>query len=1060
MVKINNIDKLSPYNFTQTDIINNIIIENNTTETVFVNLNNIYISNKNKIQFIGNNIVLDIKNCFLNNIMTIEDVYNLFLNYTKENIIIQNFDDILINNKQICKCYFETPENSQIGIDTSTINLNSSEYDLTTTFNLHSKLNSNRFIYLNFIGYTVTNTYWNSYFEQEPFNLQRFGNNLAIADKENVINRIIQLIWRIVAEAYSIWDVDVTTEKPSDQDLSNTLIDNNTNYIDSKYGTQCIIGELTPIPRFGGIALLGSFISAQICFVFSNALGNNVRYISSAIIHELGHTLSLDHKGTIINGETTEYYEGTEIWAPFMGVGYFSLVNQWSAGEYANANNVVDEIATISTYLNIISDDLSNQMNKETTYIKNSDKIGGIINNKDDVDTFKLILDIGNISITASVTSELPTLKVGMELYNSQYSKVSFNSINIATNQNPNMSAQISYNVSSAGIYYLKIFGVGGNGIDNSGNPTTSFNDYGSIGYYKITGTWADIETTNIDDIIVTISNKFYDGNNIAVITSITSNKLSNISIGYSIIATATFIDKNVAANKSVNINIIQITGIADSYKYILINPTNVSANISPKDLQITGTSATNKVYDGNTNVVLNTNTLNLSGLIQGDNVTILKNNVTGSFNSKQVGNNKPVNIIGFALGGTANINYNLIQPTNVSANISPKDLQITGTIATNKVYDGNTNVVLNTNASTLSGVITGDVVNLNTGNVIGTFNSKQIGNNKPVNIIGAFTLGGTHADNYNLIQPITISATISPKPLEINGTIATNKIYNRNINVVLNKSASTLSGVITGDSVKLNKTKGRGTFNSKEVGNNKPVTIIGFTIDGKDKGNYTLKQPDTITANITSKSLKIINTNVNNKIYDGNTTALLNTSASKLSGVIRGDIVTINKTNAKGTFNSKQVGNNKPVSIIDFTIDGNDTGNYILIQPTNLNGNIKKKSLTIIDTIANNKIYDGNTRAILNTSASKLSGVIGNDEITLNITNAKGTFKSKNIGNNKTVTIIGFTLDGTDKGNYTLIQPIGIKANITSNKNLNYINSRIILGIFKNIITSSSQTI
>jgi hypothetical protein len=97
-------------------------------------------------------------------------------------------------------------------------------------------------------------------------------------------------------------------------------------------------------------------------------------------------------------------------------------------------------------------------------------------------------------------------------------------------------------------------------------------------------------------------------------------------------------------------------------------------------DLQIIGTLATNKVYDGTTNVVLNTNTLNSSGLIQGDNVTILKNNVTGSFNSKEVGNNKPVNIVGFTIEGTDGDNYNLIQPTNVTANISPKGQSVATT--------------------------------------------------------------------------------------------------------------------------------------------------------------------------------------------------------------------------------------------------------------------------------------------------------------------------------------------------------------------------------------------
>ena len=99
MLKINNIEKISPYFFVPEDVINLITIENVSTETVYVTLENITLDELNKIQFMGSNIVLDIKNCTFVNLTTMEDVTNLFINYTASNITIVNLENILQNNK-------------------------------------------------------------------------------------------------------------------------------------------------------------------------------------------------------------------------------------------------------------------------------------------------------------------------------------------------------------------------------------------------------------------------------------------------------------------------------------------------------------------------------------------------------------------------------------------------------------------------------------------------------------------------------------------------------------------------------------------------------------------------------------------------------------------------------------------------------------------------------------------------------------------------------------------------------------------------------------------------
>jgi uncharacterized protein YqfB (UPF0267 family) len=1035
MLKINNIDKSSPYAFIQDDIIDNITIENITTETVVVKLENICIREQNKIQFIGSNIVLDIKNCLFKNITTIADVSNIFLNYTNQNITITNFADILENNIKISSCCFEhmtadnnilsdiaatnidlTAQESNIGLTTNNFDLTTTNFDLTTTFNLHSRPLSKRFIYLNFLGHTLSgNSLWYTYppplFTDSPHVTPPFGGEPTMSDTNKTK---IQYIWRAVSDAFSIWDVDVTTEKPSDTELA-TVRNNN---INSKYGVQCVIGVSSNVNQeydgAGGIAFVNSF-GIEPVFVFTDRFENNQKTIAYATSHEVGHSLGLNHKGFITSPSVDNYYAGHGPWGPIMGDSRNRPVNQWSKGEYTNTNNTVDEIAQISTYLTPIADDFSDVF-ANATYIKNTDTIGGIINSKDDIDTFKLILDANAITITASVASLLPTLKVGMNLYNNSYSLVAANEIRQATSLTGNMDASIVYNA-PAGIYYLKIFGVGGNGYDNSGNPLTSFNDYGSIGNYKITGAWIDKTITPLNDIKVTIQNKIYDASTNATIIDISSATLGS---GYTISATANFTNKNIGNNKPVTITGITLSG-PDPGNYTIISPTDVSANITPKELTITGTTANNKIYNRSTNAILTGSVL--SGKITGDSVTLV--NGTGTFNTRQIGTNKPVTVTGFTLSGIDAGNYTLLsQPTDISANITAKALTITGITAT-KIYDGSTNAILM--GSELSGVIPGDMVTLDQVSETGSFASKQVGINKIVTVAGGFTLSGADKDNYTLTQLTSIISDIVPRSLTFTGITANNKVYDGSTNAIL--VGSVLTGKIEGDDVSINPISVRGSFDSALVGMNRQVTITGVALTGADKDNYTFEQQSIdVRANITRKPLTITGTTAN-KPYDGTTTATL--SGSLLSGVIQGDSITLNTTNTRGSFASKQAANNKPVTITGlFTISGSKASNYTLTTLTSISANITPRQLTLTGTRANNKIYDRTTTATL--TGSVVSGIIARDRVTVNTSSARGTFNTINAGTNKPVTVTGFTLSGTDAVNYTITQPIGVTATIT----------------------------
>ena len=127
------------------------------------------------------------------------------------------------------------------------------------------------------------------------------------------------------------------------------------------------------------------------------------------------------------------------------------------------------------------------------------------------------------------------------------------------------------------------------------------------------------------------------------------------------------------------------------------------------------------------------------------------------------------------------------------------------------------------------------------------------------------------------------------------------------------------------------------------------------------------------------------------------------------------------------GTFADKNVGTGKTVSVSGITLGGTDAANYTVTQPTGLTADISAKALTVTGMTANNKTYDGSTVATL--SGGSLDGVIGLEAVTLG--SSTGTFADKNVGTGKAVTASGITLDGSDAGNYTVTQPMGLTADI-----------------------------
>ena len=538
--------------------------------------------------------------------------------------------------------------------------------------------------------------------------------------------------------------------------------------------------------------------------------------------------------------------------------------------------------------------------------------------------------------------------------------------------------------------------------------------DAGNYTVVQPTGLAANITPASLTVTGVGANSKVYDATTAATLNGTASvAALGGDVVTVGGVGSGTFANKNVGNGKAVTVTGYTLGG-ADAGNYTVVQPTAVTANITPASLTVTGVSATNKVYDATTAATLG-GTAAVTALA-GDVVTV--GGGSGTFANKNVGNGKSVTATGYTLGGADAGNYTVVQPTGLTANITPASLTVTGVGANNKVYDTTTAATLNGTASVAA--LGGDTVTVG-GTGSGTFANKNVGNGKAVTVTG-YTLGGADAGNYTVVQPVAVTANITPASLTVTGVGANNKVYDATTTATLNGAASVTA--LGGDSVTVGGT-GSGNFANKNVGNGKAVTITGYTLSGADAGNYTVVQPTGLTANITPASLTVTGVSANNKVYDTTTTATLNGTASVAA--LGTDVVTVG--GGSGAFVNKNVGNGKAVTVTGYTLGGADAGNYTVVQPTGLTANITPASITVTGVTANNKVYDTTTTATLSGTAAVTA--LGGDVVAVGGTGS-GNFANKNVGNGKAVTVTGYTLSGADAGNYTIAQPTGVTANIT----------------------------
>jgi PKD repeat protein len=369
------------------------------------------------------------------------------------------------------------------------------------TFVLHSNATASRKVFLDFDGHVVSGTAWNnSYTSGAPFTAEPYDSDGSPSTFSNAELDQIQATWQRVAEDYAPFDVDVTTQDPGAAGI------NRSSTSDTAFGTRVLITGTNTIfssCQCGGVAYVGTIDQIgtnhnfyQPAFVFTRGVGYGAKEVSEAASHEAGHNLGLAHDGT----STTGYYEGHSVWAPIMGVGYYRPVSQWSKGEYTGANQTQDDfVIAAQNQIPLRSDDFGGPA-APSVLAGSPVSLSGVIGSSSDQDAFQFTTAAGVVNFTAAGASVGANIDIKLSLLDSTGSIVATDDpavVTVNAGSATGLDASISATVSS-GTYRIIVDGVGFQ------TPATGYTDYGSVGRYTLTGTFATSGANQVPTAVAT----------------------------------------------------------------------------------------------------------------------------------------------------------------------------------------------------------------------------------------------------------------------------------------------------------------------------------------------------------------------------------------------------------------------------------------------------------------------------------------------------------------------------------------------------------------------------
>ena len=503
----------------------------------------------------------------------------------------------------------------------------------------------------------------------------------------------------------------------------------------------------------------------------------------------------------------------------------------------------------------------------------------------------------------------------------------------------------------------------------------------------------------------------------------------------------ATMVDKVIGSNKPVTFA-LTLNG-AQAGNYSLTQPSGLIVNISAKELTVSGAAAQSKTFDGNTNAVI---TGTLSGIAGSDVVTF---SGTGTFASSAIGNNIAVTSTS-TIGGADAGNYYLTQPTGLTANISPAIVALlqwntfgnAGTETTEPSTSNETNIglaSLNYTGSTVTPAANGNRLggtNWSVGATIDT--SKYIQFTVTPN--AGFTFTPTSFEfiwDFSTSGPSSVALRSSVDGYASNIGAVTG--LTANTSAVRTIAISGLSAISTPTTFRIygyqaTALTGSGGFDCAVTTNN--VVLKGYTGVAPAPSFSTSGTLAALSTTYGTASTETSFTVSGTYLLSGVTaTAPAGFEVSATSGSGFGATVTVG---AAGNIT------NVPVyvrlaanaSVANSPYSGNivlSTTGASSINVATASSTVSPKTLTINGISIANKVFDGNTDATI-TGTPSLVGVLAGDVANVILGGTPtASFTSSAAGTAIPVTVSGYSISGSAAVNYSLTQPTGLVADITS---------------------------
>jgi filamentous hemagglutinin family protein len=402
----------------------------------------------------------------------------------------------------------------------------------------------------------------------------------------------------------------------------------------------------------------------------------------------------------------------------------------------------------------------------------------------------------------------------------------------------------------------------------------------------------------------------------------------------------------------------------------------------------------------------------------------------TFGFTNANAGSARTVTVGGVTINdGNGGANYTVGYQANNSSTINRAAITVaSGNVI--KTYDGTT--AANGTAALVAGTLFTNASNANAPDTLSggsfAFADPNAGTgNRTVTASGVTAVDGNGGGNYLITHADNTTSTINRAALAFSGTIA-RRDYDGTTDATL--SGYTLTGLVGSET--LTAAAGTAAFIDRNAGT-KTVTLSGITLANGTGGglalNYSVASTAMASGTIDPRLLTL-NATVADRTYDGTTNAVLQgygfsgfVGSETVSGVVTGS----------AQFADKHVGTDKGISITGIVLlDGTNGGlanNYRAPTAAVSTADITAASLNVAGVVALDKVYDGTTVALLDTRSSGLAGVFGSDDVSIG--SITGTFLTKDAGSDKAIGAGTVVLSGADAGDYVLVQPTGLTADI-----------------------------